>query len=195
MRKFRAVVLCFFVYAGQANAGAYSSKFDGHWWLKLDDLAKTSFINGESDCYIYEVKGIRYPDDPVESAAKEVDSYYYAHKRHRNKNILKVFREKFKYNPSHHPLEKYAENYGERHGGADGDYWWESQGEERLYFVTGYLACKETYLGSKIEQTPEDYVGQVSNWYHVSGQNGSGPINEKTRYDKIGNVLDSLLKK
>ncbi len=88
------------------------------------------------------------------------------------------------------PQSSGGENYPEKHGIFDGEYWRQSIPNHRLGFVEGYLACQRSdgKPAATFSRMAAWYAAQISRWYGVKADDPS-EINEKRSGKKIGNVL------
>jgi hypothetical protein len=174
------------VFVAMPAAYGQEPNYDSRWWRTLSAEEHVSFLQGETDCYVFDAKG-RQADDKstVYDAPKKVTEYYQSNPQKLSATVLSVLRSLSK----PHRIDT---SYG-RHFYYDGDYWRKADHSQRATFVRGYLACREMYLHSRVDKPIDFYVGQLSSWYKVSDTDES-ELSEKTGNDKIGDILVRLLR-
>lgn len=155
------------------------STYNGYWWSTLSVSERERFLDGLSDCYIYDAHG-RHALSPSVVAAQKVSEFYNRRTDQKSTSVLIVFQ----------GLEDKAEWATARHGYFDGDYWRQFGKAEKLAFVRGYLACRAAYLHAPAQRTPEFYESFISHWFGT--KDGYPDVNVKTASDKIGDVIDRL---
>lgn len=179
MKRYSVIlVMALVLFAGVACGYPDSSVYDGHWWSALSVGEQERFLDGVSDCYIYDAHG-RYALSPAAVAAKKVSEFYNRRPDQKSTAVLIVYR----------GLEDKGRWASTKHGYFDGEFWRVIERKERLAFVRGYLACRIAYTKSKISEPPEACTRKISTHYKVGDEGPSDTIDLKAAPEKIGDVL------
>lgn len=161
------------------GAFAENTKYDGYWWMNLSSGEQEKFLDGFSDCYIYDAGG-KHASSPAIVAAKNVSEFYTERKDKKSIPVTEVYL----------GIKDNTKWSGIKHGYFDGDYWRLLEKNERLYFVRGFFVCKLYYTKHKLLEDENFCVKKISHQYRV-GENGpSDVIDLKTATKKIGDVID-----
>jgi hypothetical protein len=159
------------------------------WWNTLSGNDRRAFLAGENDCYRNDFQRPDYIKEPIEFFSDKVSQYYLNVTGSENEPILSVIQ---KLEPQttepYNPDAAHAENYPEKHGYFDGDYWYQIQ-ESKPYFVEGYLACQEAYLAKKTHRTTRYYVEFMNSWYGYTDNNDVGIPSTHSTDEKIADVI------
>lgn len=139
---------------------AAADEFNGDWWERASYQRKIGFLNGESDCYQYVLKGQSRRFRSIQYTAAQLDRYYSSPNRE-SVPIQDALRE-LPPNPERAPSG--GQSYFGRHGYYDGQWWLEVESEGHNGFVEGYLSCipngRERFL-----RTFQSYALLVDEWY------------------------------
>ncbi len=182
MSKIKVVLVFLLASVLVATAQDGASHYDGRWWKSLSTDARTAFLAGYYDCYIWDVRGTAYSDGSLMQEAATISKYFKSNAGAENTLVLQVLKN-LNAGKKHAVVQA-----NDRHGENDGDYWRQMGHEERLAFVRGYILCQNEYLHTGFSKTTESYVNDISKWYGVSDQDVS-ELSTKTGNDKIANVL------
>jgi hypothetical protein len=164
------------------------SDYNGHWWLRLTEQEKSSYLDGDSDCYVFELdRKIRYSRSPAEDS-EYVTTYYFSNPDKRSVPVFEVIRLADDH-PSLREIPKGGEVWNEPHWFYDGDWWNQSVPAERLSFIEGFLACysRSPHPHAKFSKAPSQYVQLINRWYGTTSD--IEEPNAKHINDKIADVL------
>jgi len=178
-------MICLF----SACAGAIS--YDGNWWNSVSKGEKTDFLAGYINCAVYDAEQTNMAGVAWNLLEPEITKFYRENTSELKTPVVTVLAqfgstEKLKPPPG-------GESYPGKYGMFDGEYWRKSFDDERLGFITGYIACQREFKKPEASFSREVqwYVDQISKWYGIQPDDPS-EINTERSLDKIADVLYSL---
>ncbi|HKV05578.1 MAG TPA: hypothetical protein VJO53_10785 [Candidatus Acidoferrales bacterium] len=193
--RFSAVLLVAMVLAGGARAKQVgrttgpAREYNGHWWLLLTSEEQDGYLNGDSDCYRFELN-MKFANARTFVETREsVTDFYQNNPDKRSLPVYDVIRIVDREPLSRKPVAG-GEIWNGRHGYWDGQWWREGIPADRIGFVEGYLACYRA--GAKnahgsFAKSAAQYVGLINRWYGLNEE--SGDIDSEKEETKIADVL------
>ncbi len=178
---FLTLLLCSYAFAA---AGSY----DGKWWHAASKDERTGFLAGYIDCAVYEAGHNQLAGASWNVLEPKVTKYYDTHVSELQIPVESVL---VKLGSQERPQKNSGgENYHEKHGIFDGEYWRQSAPAHRLGFIEGYLVCQkaESKPTATFSKGADWYAAQISQWYGVRADD-PGEINPKRVDRKIANAL------
>ena len=162
--------------------------FNGHWWLLLTQEERSGYINGDEDCYRFELDKIILPSKSADEISEFVTNFYRNNIGNINESAFSVIR-RADIKMGNVAELKGGEVWKDRHGYWNGDWWRQGQPADRLGFVEGYLSCLRSIedKGKQFPNDPPAYVTFINRWYGLNQE--TGDVNPQREEAKIGDVL------
>lgn len=162
-------------------------RYDGDWWLSAAPEEQLGYLNGSTDCAMWDLGvKIRY-NRSTEEDQRYVTEFYRRNSDQRSKPILEIQKAAWETPGATKP--EGGEHWTEPHGYWNGDWWTQSSSSERLGFVEGYLSCyaeKASKTKAKFSKAAQQYVEELNRWYRVDDP---PPIPLKITQGKVARVL------
>lgn len=168
--------LCGSALGQQGGLEEKTMNYGGKWWLSVASLEQRGYINGDTDCYIWELGG----KARAGSATGDVQAFvnrFYEDPPHWP---VPMFRVILMFDTRHAASHKASPSGGEVWNGPHGYWdglWWKGAGYpntlEQLGYVEGYLACYQGEAHSPkgtFSKPPAQYVSLITGWYKTTGR-------------------------
>jgi len=168
---------------------ASTTTYDGHWWLLLTSEEQTGFVNGDADCYVFELGKKFRNSQSAPDVAQLVSNFYRDSTEARSASVYAAIRIVDSLPPLRQPAPG-GEQWKERHWYFDGDWWRQGTPADRLGFVEGFLACLgagKKDVRATFSQSPAQYVALINRWYALNQE--TGDVDPKREDAKIAGVL------
>jgi len=178
-----------FILAVNANSVKQKVNYDGHWWLLLTSEEQTGYVNGDADCYVFELDKKFNNSQSAPDVAELLTNLYRDNAKERSVSVYDAIRIVDSQSPLRQPAPG-GEKWSERHWYFDGDWWRQGGPADRLGFVEGYLACLaagKKNVRERFPLSPAQYVALINQWYGLHEE--TGDINPKREDAKIADVL------
>lgn len=143
-----------------------SRPYAGQWWDSTSDDRHSGYLAGYLDCAAYDKGEKSLSEVSWQTYQPFISQFYKSHPADREKAVWLVFREAVAKNPP--KTNSSGEQYSQKHGIFDGEYWRIMMPDERLGFVEGYIRCRTSITPtSTFSKKPELYVSEISKWYRI----------------------------
>ena len=152
----KRLILCsLFMCFVSACAGATS--YDGKWWSAASKDERIGFLARYIDCAVYDAGQKSMNDASWDLLEPKITKIYRENTSDLKKPVAAVL---LQLSTQRKPQQsKNAENYSEKHGIFDGEYWRQLLDGERLGFIEGYIACQKEY------DKPAAAFSREARWY------------------------------
>jgi len=164
-------------------------KHDGHWWLLLTSEEQAGYINGDSDCYVWELHRKFNNSQSAEDVNELVTDFYRDAPAKRSLPVFDAIRAVDLLPPLRKPAPG-GEVWKDRHWYFDGQWWRQGTPADRLGFVEGYLACYRAGVKnarSNFLEPASQYVALINQWYGLNEE--TGDVIPSRVHAKIAHVL------
>jgi hypothetical protein len=178
-----------FIVLGLASSAAQAPRTeDGAWWLSVSSDQRTGFLAGYIDCAVYDAGERQFAAASWISMEPKISSYYASHPASLDRPVASILPEFAGKSPDSKPAG--GDDFSERHGIFDGEYWRQATPDHRVGYLRGYLACESERRDPKpgFPRNVNWYVQQISAWYGIK-RDDPGAINAKRAGRKIADVL------
>jgi hypothetical protein len=121
---------------------SYCQSYDGRWWASSSYQSRVGYLNGESGCYQYEVRGIDRGFRSVDEELKYLDDFYKI-SGDQKITISDALRRSRKKPVKKSSASQDGDPHLKKHGYYDGGWWREIDSDPaREGFIEGYLSCR-----------------------------------------------------
>lgn len=121
---------------------AYCQRYDASWWASSNHQTKIGYLNGESDCYQYEILGTDRHFSSIDEEVTYLDAFYRS-PRDQKTTISDALRRGRKKTVTSSSISKGGDAHPKKHGYYDGGWWREIDSDQaREGFVEGYISCR-----------------------------------------------------
>lgn len=144
---------------------SYCQSYDGRWWASSNHQTRVGYLNGESDCYQYEIRGKDRGFRSVDEEVTYLDDFY------KVSGVQKIaindaLRRSRKKSVKSSDISRGGDPHLKKHGYYDGGWWREIDSDQaREGFIEGYLSCRS---GSGNHITKVELVrvrASIDKWY------------------------------
>ena len=147
------------------GATAFAQPHDGHWWQSTVSYQRQEYLNGYMDCAIYDGERRDLPSIPTNEIEQAIQTFYEAHPKALNTPAIKVLDFVSKQRGMHRKPPEGGEQWTDKHGYYDGEYWPISK-MEQIGFVQGLRDCYAALpSGLRFSRSDDFYVRHISIWY------------------------------
>lgn len=169
-------------------SGATELSHDGFWWESISSAEQTGYLFGYLHCANYDAKVAVLKGTQSEPLQARVSTYYKTQSSKRDRSVASVMI--LVAQPKSKPSPRGGEEYPEKYGWVDGNYWRMIREEQQLGFVEGYTDCLkvENVKAPRFSKPASWYRTRVSEWFGTRSED-QGVIRPDRESEKIAVVL------
>ncbi len=184
-----AVLLCFAPF-GRAASDAGKA---GEWWQSAPTEEQLGYVAGYIDCIVCDAGHSSLGKESWYALAPRISARYAERPDTATQPVSAILKALMNEASTTSPPAAGGEQYLEKHGFFDGEYWRQSEPEHRLGFIEGYLDCWRTEVtkGAQYSKPPSAYVDRLSEWFGLDAAD-PGVVRADRARTKIADALRLL---
>lgn len=162
--------------------------YDRVWWGSTPKDERTEFIAGYIDCATYDRGNAELANAQWNLIEPKITTYYASHPDAIHRMVPSLI---LALGSGGGSTDQAGEQYPEKHGIFDGDYWRQITPSGRIGFVEGYLACRNAEHETRqfSARSADWYVSQIDGTYRLTRE---GDIDDSRASKKIATIIQDL---
>jgi hypothetical protein len=187
VRGSRSLWIWFILLVAGAPLARTAERYDGSWWISVSKSEQLGFVSGYVDCNDTELRGVDFLGSFV-GFRQQVSDYYERNPTTRDIPVGDILVRIVAGSGKTAEKAEHSAKTQSPHGTAEitpqpgffnGEYWMQTDGEEHLGYIEGYLWCHQhrpTQRKGRFLKSPAKYRDMVTDWYFDDSEGHSTDI-------------------